>query len=454
MQKVSHQHTIVVNVELSLRKYRVGIASALLLMSSIGIAVPANAGGTYDPELGNGTVACSLGGVFTVEEYVVIGSLDCKGHAAVPESIEQIDTESFYGATDLKSISIPSSVTSIGPQAFIASGLTSVSFAQNSRLASIGRSAFAETKLTTITIPSSVLHVYDGAFTSTNVLKHVTFSKGSQLISIGDMAFYYSGLTSIKIPASVSTIGKGAFQNSQLQSVIFEENSEMETLVNDVFMSAKSLNSIEFGKNSKLKWIMYDSFYNTDLKQIVIPKSVVYLDNDAFKFTRSLSKIYFLGNAPRINNEFSAIGACESDRNGCIDSKVVAKAYIKSGATGFAKLGKVHKGLVVTKMPATALVKPRILGTTKVNQILSLNKGEWVGYTNPKITYAWYACTKQVTGLKTTVPKTCKKITGATKSTFKIARAQKGKFISALVTGVSAGTSKTTWLTKSTSKVS
>ena len=102
---------------------------------------------------------------------------------------------------------------------------------------------------------------------------------------------------------------------------------------------------------------------------------------------------------------------------------------------------------------ASSTVKPSVSGTAKVTKTLTANKGTWTGYPTPTVSYQWYACSRSISTPRSTLPNTCKVISGANKSTFKIARAQKGKFIAALVTGVSTGTSKTTWLTKSTAKV-
>jgi hypothetical protein len=103
---------------------------------------------------------------------------------------------------------------------------------------------------------------------------------------------------------------------------------------------------------------------------------------------------------------------------------------------------------------ASASTKPAVSGTAKVSKTLTAKKGTWSGYPTPVLTYQWYACTKKVTAARATVPSTCKKITGATKNKLKLAKAQKGKFISVLVTGKGTGTTATKWLSKSTTKVS
>ena len=103
--------------------------------------------------------------------------------------------------------------------------------------------------------------------------------------------------------------------------------------------------------------------------------------------------------------------------------------------------------------PAIATAKPAVRGTAAVGKSLTAVKGTWTGYPMPTIRYQWYACTKAVTAVRTSVPSTCKKITGATRSTFKLTSAQRAKYVTVLVTGTSAGTTPTTWLSKTTTKI-
>jgi len=111
------------------------------------------------------------------------------------------------------------------------------------------------------------------------------------------------------------------------------------------------------------------------------------------------------------------------------------------------------KPVVIADVRATATVKPTVTGTSTVGKTLTAAKGTWTGYPTPTFTYQWYACTKAVTAARTTVPPTCKKITGATKSTFKLTSTQRGKYVAVLVKGTSLRTTATTWLSKTTAKV-
>ena len=138
---------------------------------------------------------------FTKDEAEVTYDDDNKysGAVNIPASVEydgrpyivnRIRESAFNECTGLTSVTIPSSVTSIGSEAFKeCSQLTSVTFAENSELNSIGDYAFQWCgSLASITIPSSVK-------------------------SIGSEAFAYcTGLSSITIPSSVESIGEDAFE--------------------------------------------------------------------------------------------------------------------------------------------------------------------------------------------------------------------------------------------------
>ena len=116
-------------------------------------------------------------------------------------------------------------------------------------------------------------------------------------------------------------------------------------------------------------------------------------------------------------------------------------------------LSKTTAAVVIADARATATVKPTVTGTSTVGRTLTAAKGTWTGYPTPTFTYQWYACTTVVSAARATVPTTCTKITGATRSTFKLTSAQRGKYVAVFVKGTSLRTTATTWLSKTTAKV-
>jgi hypothetical protein len=108
--------------------------------------------------------------------------------------------------------------------------------------------------------------------------------------------------------------------------------------------------------------------------------------------------------------------------------------------------------VVIADARATATVKPTVAGTATVGRTLTA-RGTWVGYPTPALRYQWYVCTRAVTVARSTVPSTCKRITGATRSTYRVTSAQRGKYVAVLVTGTSLRTTATTWLSKTTARI-
>ena len=134
----------------------------------------------------------------------------------IPSSVTSIGANAFYNCDSLTSLTIPANVISIGSVAFEnCNNLSSIVFAEGSKLTSIGERAFSNCpSLTQITIPSNVTTIGASAFYNCSKLSSVTFASGSKLTSIRERAFSgCSSLTQITIPSSVTSIGSSAFEN-------------------------------------------------------------------------------------------------------------------------------------------------------------------------------------------------------------------------------------------------
>ena len=264
-------------------------------------------------------------------------------HLILPNTLITIGEEMFY-QSDLRSVVIPTNVTTVGYSAFKrCSSLTTVTFEKESQLKTIGGDyyygAFSDcTALTSIEIPASVETIGNTAFSDCSSLATVTFEKGSRLKTIGNNAYYRcTSLTSIEIPASVETIEKKAFMHcSSLATVTFEKGSQLKTIAGDsydgAFSDCTALTSIEipasvetieatafkrcsklatvtFEKGSQLKTIgggysssshfgTYSDYYGafsdcSSLTSIEIPASVETIEATAFKRCSKLTTITF-----------------------------------------------------------------------------------------------------------------------------------------------------------------
>ena len=161
-----------------------------------------------------------------VNDYVNFKSLET---LTIGSSVTSIGDEAFYGCSKLTAIQIPSSVTSIGSSAFYGcSGLTAVEIPNS--VTSIGEWAFYGcSNLSQLILEDGeevLIISYDTfndcpittLYLGRNVNDYVNFKPletltiGSSVTSIGERAFYgCSGLTAIQIPSSVTSIGESAF---------------------------------------------------------------------------------------------------------------------------------------------------------------------------------------------------------------------------------------------------
>ncbi len=151
----------------------------------------------------------------------------------------------------LKSLILPSSITSIGPYALhYCSGITSITIPLG--IKNIGQMAFSFCKgLTEITFSSSVESIGAYAFYGCNGLSSITLS--SSVTTIGPYTFAYcSGLTSVWLNSPVTTIGSNAFCNCSKLAFVFISSSV--TAIGDKAFS-----------------------YCIELASIKIPKSVISL---------------------------------------------------------------------------------------------------------------------------------------------------------------------------------
>jgi hypothetical protein len=322
------------------------------------------------------------------------------------------------------------SVKTIAPSAFRDKQLTSVTIPNS--VTSIDKYAFRDNQLSSVTIPNSVTIIDYGVF-SFNQLTSVTIPNSVTII--GNHAFRDNQLSSVTIPNSVTIIGPSAFRDNQLTSVTIPNSVAG---INDYAFSNNQLTSVTI-PNSVLVIGNY-AFGANQLTSVTIPNSVVSIANYAF-VNNELTSVTFEGNAPDAGRDVFY-------DNGSLNA---IKRY--KGTTGW---GSTWGGMLVDILPAVraaATVKPTIRGTATVNKTLTAAKGTWTGHPAPTFTYQWYACTNTVTVARATVPSTCKRITGATRSTFTLTSAQRGKYVTVLVTGTSAGTTRTTWLSKTTTKI-
>lgn len=211
------------------------------------------------------------------------------------------------------------------------------------KVTEIGKNAFYGSKISSISLPNSIVKIDDRAFFSCEKLQSIEIPVGVKQIGIYTFAECVN-ISRIFIPKNVVSIGEGAFSGcSGLNSIIVADdnpqydsrnncNAIVETQTNTIiagcknsiipntivsigiqsFADCKELLSIQLpnsvtdigecafagsGLNyitipSSVIFIRYAAFQNTHLKAITIPKSVKTIESVAFSGNDSLTTIY------------------------------------------------------------------------------------------------------------------------------------------------------------------
>lgn len=205
-------------------------------------------------------------------DVISIGGKVFKNNTALhsitlPDTLTGIYQSAFEGTTDLDQVIIPASVRVIDDYAFDGSGITKVTFAENSELSILGRYAFAKTeKLAQITLPKGLTKVKDYAFYNSAV-KQVGFAEGTKLEEIGRYAFAKSDITSFIVPDTVTNIDYYAFSDTL------------------------ALTEINLGNGEKLS-LQGNAFYNSGLTEVTIPAGVDYIGELCFAGCENLTAIH------------------------------------------------------------------------------------------------------------------------------------------------------------------
>lgn len=180
---------------------------------------------------------------------------DAKLPSIIERTVTEITAEDLAGVTkignyafiyhsNLKSISLPNSVTEIGKQAFYQSVLENISMLDG--ITRIGDNSLRETKLTNVTVPNSVSSIGEYAFYECKSLESVSLP--NNLVNISQYTFYYcSKLASIDIPDSVEKISSNAFAYSGIVSLKLSKN--LKRLYGNTFYGCSNLTNVKLPKS-------------------------------------------------------------------------------------------------------------------------------------------------------------------------------------------------------------
>ena len=197
----------------------------------------------------------------------------------------------------------------------------------------IGSSAFENTTVTGVKLPTSLRYIGNRAFysnpncytgstgTATNSTEtpgciqltgELDLSNLTNLRTIGEDAFHYNRITSVKLPSSLEEIGKCAFSHNQISGILDLSNTKVTTIVSYAFYSnqitsVKLPSSLEEIKtsafdqnqisgildlsNTKVTTIDWYAFISNQITSVKLPATITTIYNSAFASNPNLTTI-------------------------------------------------------------------------------------------------------------------------------------------------------------------
>lgn len=217
-------------------------------------------------------------------------------HIVVEDGITSICDYAFEGSVRLQTVSIAQSVTSIGDEAFVRTGLTRIDL--HDGITHIGVQAFEASHLEAVRIPAGVTTLSGGVFKTCKWLKNVVLHDG--ITAIGGNAFSgCTALQSIVIPDSV--VFMDGFTNcTALKEITLSRNTRY--ISTACFQGCTSLEEIHLPDS--VEEIGNSAFENcTSLRVVSIGPGISEIDHNAFEGCSSLIRIEVSEENPWLCND-------------------------------------------------------------------------------------------------------------------------------------------------------
>ena len=190
-----------------------------------------------------------------------------------------IDSGIFQGCTSLTDVNLVQ-VNNIGNSMFNGcTSLTEITIPETAT--SIGSTVFMGTKLVSLHVPAKVKSIGYQVLENVETFTTLTFAENSELETIGHRTFQGTNLSgALVIPDSVKEINYSAFTGTDITSVVLP--SGLKTITSNTFNGCTSLESIELPEN--LEKIENSAFrYCSALTEVEIPSTVASVGEYVFE---------------------------------------------------------------------------------------------------------------------------------------------------------------------------
>lgn len=277
------------------------------------------------------------------------------GEYVVLDGTRLIGSRAFYNAYNVTSVTIPGSVVSIMPSAFMGCRnietltiLDSDNPNEENGLKISDHAFYSLTNLTTVNLPARISSFSPAIFSSTTRLSTINIAKGSSMYAskngmvtnaAGDTLIYCpSGRTGyVRIPAGIATIAAGSFMKhysitevyvsysvATIENNAFEHCTNLQTLTfegspsavgmtigKQAFIGCYALKNVIFEKESAVTEIGEEAFSGCNaLGDLTLPTTLTKIGSLAFKNCLSIRKIVIAEGNKNIDVAMDAFEGC------------------------------------------------------------------------------------------------------------------------------------------------
>ena len=315
-------------------------------------------------------IPSTLGG----SKVVCIGSSAFKNNTnltsvTIPDTVTTIENSAFSGCSNIKKLTLGKNVSEIGMYAFQDNiGLTTLTIPDS--VTSIDTAAFGGcSKLREISIGKSVSNMGSAVFSSSPQLRKVTIAEGTTVIGIDAFSGCYL-LDSIKIPNTVTEIGANAFYGcTGLKSVTL--GNSVKTIGYYAFSKDKNITSLNIPDSVEL--IEKAAFKDcTNLATLSIGGGVNKMEKNVFQNCTSLNKV-------TIGRGTTVIGDYAFDNCGVLKSVSIPDTLKKIGYYAFKNCSSLTSVVIpdsVNSIASLAFADCSSLTTATIGNSVSNMGGE------------------------------------------------------------------------------
>ncbi len=227
----------------------------------------------------------------------------------IPDSLEKISTTAFEECRKLSDIRISADhpyfavisdalVNKADMALIIYLGQDFTEYEIPAGIRTIGPGAFWGRNVTAVKIPDSVTRIESNAFMYTESLEGLSIP--DSVTCLGDYVFFRSGIKTLTIPAGVTAIGRKCFAWCEnLESIqVAPENPVLE--MRGSLLVDKQENALVYHLDTDsgtyeipggFEKISDSAFFNSSLKEIIVPDSVKEIGDSAFFQCRNLESV-------------------------------------------------------------------------------------------------------------------------------------------------------------------